>query len=89
VLGLAGLLSLYFGFQALAGALFWGSFAALVATRSITATATAVGVLVAGTIPYLWNGTPIGWAVLLLLVALADRVLSAADDRVARYLAGF
>jgi hypothetical protein len=89
VLGLAGLLSLYFGFHALVGALIWGSCAALVATRSLTATATAIGVLIAGTILDLWNGTPIGWAVLLLPFALGDRILDAADNRLARDLAGF
>jgi hypothetical protein len=44
--------------------------------------------LVAGAVPDLWNGTTLGWALLLLLVSLGTRPLDAADDRLMRYFAG-
>jgi hypothetical protein len=88
VLGLAGLFSLYFGFQAMLMALILGGCIALAATRTVIATATAIGVLVVGAIPNLWNGTTLGWALLLLLVSLGTRPLDAADNRLMRYFAG-
>ncbi len=88
VLGLAGLFSLDFGFQGMFPALILGGCVALAATRSAIAAATAAGVLILGAIPYLWNGTTLGWALLLLLVSLGDGVLYGADNRLARFLAG-
>jgi hypothetical protein len=88
VLGLAGLFSLYFGFQAMLMALILSGCIALAATRSVIATATAIGVLVVGAIPNLWNGTTLGWALLLLLVSLGTRPLDAADNRLMRYFTG-
>jgi hypothetical protein len=88
VLGLAGLFSLNFGFQSTVMALVLGGSVVLVATRSVIATATAVGMLVVGAIPYLWNGTTLGWTVLILLVSIADGVLDAADKRLVRWFSG-
>jgi len=77
-----------FGFQSTVIALILGGSVALAATRSVIAPATAVGVVVVGAIPYFWNGTTLGWAVLLLLVSIADRVLDAADKRLVRSFSG-
>lgn len=83
-LGLAGLLCMEFGFQAMFGALVLGSCLALIMTRSLVATATAGGVLIVGAVPNLWNGTTLGWAILLLLVSLADRRLNMLENRLLR-----
>ena len=88
VLGLAGLFSLYFGFQSMVMALVLGGGIALAATRSVVAPATAIAVLVAGAIPNVWTGTTAGWAILLLLVSRGTRPLAGADNRVARSFAG-
>jgi hypothetical protein len=88
VLAIAGLVSLNFGFQAAFMALILGGSVALVATRSVIAAVTAVGVFVVGSIPYFWNGSTLGWAVLLGIVSFADRILDAVDERLARWFSG-